>query len=240
MSATKGKRDEIVAAGVSLGCFIASAAHIVSQAQLAGNHPAIAGVHALGIDGLIYIGIRAMQRGNKLAGGAALAYGATISLIFNCASYEVFPLPRIVIAFTMPVAMVLGVLVVHGRDKDKDRGQDTGHVQGTRTRDRTKDKATRTHVLLDVQRESVPVSSDVHPVVHADVHPMSTPDTITGQVVPPVSTPAIERGPAPARWDVARATELITTTAMSNADIGADVGTSSKTIQRLRSKIKTP
>lgn len=216
----KGKRDEIVAGIVAGGAFIASAAHIITVAVESGNHPAIAAVHAIGIDGLIYIGIRAMQRGQRLSGGAALIYGAAVSLIFNAASYGAFAMPKIVIAFTMPVALLLAVLVVHG-----------SHTEDTDT----EDTATRTHVRLDVHRQSVPVSRPTAPVPTQVVHP--APATVSGEVVRPEPAKAITRKPHARQWDVEQATRMIMTTPLSNHEIAAQVGTSYKTIQRLRTKV---
>lgn len=218
---TKGKRDEIVAGIVAAGAFAASAAHIVAVATEAGNHILIAGVHAIGIDGLIYIGIRAMQRGQRLAGGLALIYGVVVSLIFNAASYGAFAMPKIVIAFTMPVALLLAVLVVHGSHAADSTDEDS---------------ATRTHVRLDIERESVPVRPAPRVVVPASVS-TPVPATVT-EVVRPAQRPAIERKPAAKAWDVAEATRLIEAGALSNHEIGAMVGTSYKTIQRLRANLK--
>lgn len=217
----KGKRDEIVAGVVAAGAFAASAAHIITVAAEAGNHVAIAGVHAIGIDGLIYIGIRAMQRGQRLAGGLALIYGVAVSLIFNAASYGAFAMPKIVIAFTMPVALLLAVLVVHGAHSADNEDEDN---------------ATRTHVRLDIERESVPVSRPA-PAVRATVVPATVATVVPATVTSPVR-PAIERKPAARGWDVDEATRLIEAGQLSNHEIGAQVGTSYKTIQRLRATIK--
>lgn len=107
-------RDEVVAGGVAASAFACSAMHIYSVALDAGNPWPIAVVHPLGLDGLIYIGIRAVQRGRRVTGWLGTAYGVVMSLAFNAASYAHVPLPTWVMALAMPAALVLAVLVVHG------------------------------------------------------------------------------------------------------------------------------
>lgn len=113
----KAKREELVAAGVALSAFTASAQHIFHVTAAAGNPDVVAALHPAGIDGLIYIGIRAMQRGNKKAGMFAIAYGAAYSLAFNAASYGGFQMPVWALAACMPLAMFAAFLIVHGGHK---------------------------------------------------------------------------------------------------------------------------
>ncbi len=113
----KAKRDEIVAGGVALSAFAASAQHIFHVTAAAGNPDLVAALHPAGIDGLIYIGIRAMQGGNKKAGAFAVAYGAAYSLAFNAASYGGFRMPVWALAACMPLAMFFAFLIVHGGHK---------------------------------------------------------------------------------------------------------------------------
>lgn len=107
-------RDEVVAGGVAASAFACSAMHIYSVALDAGNPMPIAIVHPLGLDGLIYIGIRAVQRGHRVTGWMGTIYGVGMSLAFNAASYADTDLPTWVMALAMPAALVLAVLVVHG------------------------------------------------------------------------------------------------------------------------------
>lgn len=111
----KTNRDTIVAGAVAAAAFASSAAHIFEVTEDAGNHWSVAAIHPLGIDGLIYIGIRAMQRGNRIAGASAIAYGAAYSLWFNAASYGDFQMPVWALAACMPLAMFFAFLIVHGR-----------------------------------------------------------------------------------------------------------------------------
>jgi hypothetical protein len=124
----KAKRDEIVAGGVALSAFAASAQHIFHVTQAAGNPDVVAALHPAGIDGLIYIGIRAMQQGNRWAGGLAIAYGAGYSLAFNAASYGGFRMPVWALAACMPLAMFLAFLIVHGGHKAAQAAVETVEV----------------------------------------------------------------------------------------------------------------
>lgn len=116
----KTSRDTIVAGAVAGAAFVSSAAHIFDVTQAAGNHWTVAAIHPLGIDGLIYIGIRAMQRGNLWAGSAAIFYGAAYSLAFNAASYGGFGMPVWALAACMPLAMFFAFLIVHGVEKPRE------------------------------------------------------------------------------------------------------------------------
>lgn len=124
----KAKRDELVAGGVALSAFAASAQHIFHVTAQAGNPDLVAALHPAGIDGLIYIGIRAMQQGNKKAGGLAIAYGAGYSLAFNAASYGGFVMPVWALAACMPLAMFLAFLIVHGGHKAVEAAKETVEV----------------------------------------------------------------------------------------------------------------
>lgn len=99
---------------MAASAFACSAMHIYSVALDAGNPWPIAVVHPLGLDGLIYIGIRAVQRGHRVTGWLGTIYGVGMSLAFNAASYADTDLPTWVMALAMPAALVLAVLVVHG------------------------------------------------------------------------------------------------------------------------------
>ena len=113
--ALKDKRDELVAGGVAISAFAASAQHIFHVTEAAGNPAIVAALHPAGIDGLIYIGIRAMQRGSKVSGGLAVAYGAGYSLAFNAFSYSTAAhMPVWALAACMPLAMFFAFLIVHG------------------------------------------------------------------------------------------------------------------------------
>lgn len=116
------KRDEMVAAGVAVAAFACSAAHIYSVAEAYGNHWTIAALHPLGIDGLIYVGLRNLKRA-PLAGWTAAAYGATMSLAFNAASYADVVLWWPVMAGAMPLAMLLAFVVIHAGNKTPERVQ---------------------------------------------------------------------------------------------------------------------
>ncbi|MBN1174543.1 MAG: hypothetical protein JXA67_20410 [Micromonosporaceae bacterium] len=95
--------------------FLASGGHIYQVAVDMGNHPVIAAVHAIGLDGLVYIGIGACIAGAWTKGVIAVAYGGLMSLAFNFASYSsTGVLPAWVIAASMPVSLTLAVLVGHG------------------------------------------------------------------------------------------------------------------------------
>jgi hypothetical protein len=97
---------------VVLSAFLASAGHIYHVAVTMGNSEPISAVHAVGVDGLVYIGIGAFRDGAKVRGGLAVLYGGAVSLAFNYAAYsKAGTLPAWIIAASMPIVLVLAVLV---------------------------------------------------------------------------------------------------------------------------------
>lgn len=105
-------RDQLVAGGVAIAAFACSATHIYTVAKASGNIAPIAAVHPIGLDGLIYIGMRAVSNGRRWQGWLATIYGVAMSLTFNAVSYAGVGMPAAVMAVAMPLALVLGVLVV--------------------------------------------------------------------------------------------------------------------------------
>lgn len=119
-------RDQLVAGGVAAAAFACSATHIYTVAKASGNAAIIAAVHPIGLDGLIYIGMRAVSSGRRWQGWLATTYGVAMSLTFNAVSYAHVSMPAAVMAVAMPLALVLGVLVVgHGQPVQVDTPVDT-------------------------------------------------------------------------------------------------------------------
>jgi hypothetical protein len=165
---------------VAGAAFLASAQHIYSVAHEAGNPAFIAAVHAIGIDGLILIGINALSTA-RAAAIISIAYGAIVSLIFNAASYGAFEMHPLALAVTMPVALVLAYVTMHASQRPKDTG----------------DKATETEVDVHVRRRTVPAP---RPTVQATAVPAyrPVPATVVPAEVVPAERPAIERAERPA------------------------------------------
>lgn len=98
--------------------FLASGGHVYQVALRMGNPWPIALVHAVGLDGLVYVGINACRTGGRsgwVRGIICVIYGGGMSLAFNAASYSSGgTLPAWVIAMSMPVSLVLAVVAGHG------------------------------------------------------------------------------------------------------------------------------
>lgn len=203
------KRDEIVAAGVALSAFAASAQHIFHVTAAAGNPDLVAALHPAGIDGLIYIGIRAMQRGDRRSGGFAVAYGAAYSLAFNAASYGGFVMPVWALAACMPLAMFFAFLIVHG-----------GHKKAPKTVER----------IVEVVKE-VQVLPKLLPI--APLQPIA-PVRIPSQPVPSAVAAASTRQAA---WDVEKAVAMILA-GNTSPEILEVVDVHAKTLQRTRRVVK--
>lgn len=99
------------AAGVVAGAsFIASAGHIVTVVHET-NLLAFSLVYPIGIDGLLYVGIRAVQTGRRFAGILAILVGAFFSLAFNADAEGALIMPRLMIASSMPLCMVVAFVI---------------------------------------------------------------------------------------------------------------------------------
>jgi hypothetical protein len=229
-------RDKFVAGGVAGAAFACSATHIFSVALASGNPAFIAGVHPIGLDGLIYIGMRAVSNGRRWQGWLATIYGVAMSLTFNVVSYAHVSMPPAVMAMAMPLALVLGVLVIGHGHEDKTAPVD-----------------------MDTEAVSTPVvhaavSEPVSGFALSDVLPaavVSSPSTFrVPAVAAPVFVPQLDAKPAaprPARGkvDEAEAKELVMAAleagVMKLGEVDALLGgyyeTHPRTIRRLRERL---
>jgi hypothetical protein len=205
----RAKREEIVAAGVALSAFAASAQHIFHVTEQAGNPALVAALHPAGIDGLIYIGIRAMQRGNRRAGGFAIAYGAAYSLAFNAASYGGFVMPVWALAACMPLAMFAAFLIVHG-----------GHAA-----------APAVQVVTETVERVVEVLPQLLPIAPFQPHPVPSQEESAAPLPLPKSVAAADRRVA--RWDVEKAVAMILD-GRTDAEIMDVVAVTEKPLQRTK------
>lgn len=208
----------LTASVVAGAAFLASAQHIYSVAHEAGNPAFIAAVHAIGIDGLILIGINALGTA-RAAAIISIAYGAVVSLIFNAASYGAFEMHPLALAVTMPVALVLAYVTMHASQRPAGSGQD---------------KATETAVDVSVRRRTVPAERPIHAATSVPAQRPTVPATVVqpAEVVPavrPAERPAIERAERPAAgrgWsetERATAERLISAGGMSDMAMAREV-----------------
>lgn len=224
-------RDQLVAGGVAGAAFVCSATHIYGVAVDSGNPWYVAAVHPLGLDGLVYIGMRAVANGRKV-GWLATAYGVGMSLAFNAVSYAAVAMPTWVIAMSMPIALILGVLVVHGDSGHGHEAVDTDTVDTP--------EPVRGHVVqatVDTMDSIVTVDT----VEDWMAGLSSRVDTDTPSVLPvpvvspePVSRPRPARVSAPSELDndVAEAVAAGTVTPALKAELAAKHGVSTKTVSR--------
>lgn len=242
----KIKRDELVAGGVALAAFLSSAQHIYAVCALAGNPGLVAAIHPLGIDGLVYIGIRAMQRGNKGAGASAIAYGALYSLAFNAASYGAFPMPTWALAACMPLAMVFAFLIVHGGHGKivEPIEEEARVVEVIRTVERIVevDVEVPVEVIRTVEKivevdvpTYVPVPSRTRPAPASPSNPGQSVPSLDVDVKPRTRPRDVDvdatRAGRTAAWDVEKAVALLDE-GRTHQEIGDAVGISFKPIQR--------
>jgi len=111
-------KSEAIAGIVAGAAFIASAGHIMTVVSES-NPWWISPVYPIGIDGLIYVGIRSVQSGRRFAGLVALLIGAFYSLAFNLDAEGAVAMDARLIASSMPVCMFASFLIeATGRTKD--------------------------------------------------------------------------------------------------------------------------
>ncbi len=209
------------AAGVVTGAaFIASAAHIVAVVDET-NWIGFALAYPIGIDGLIFVGIKALQERRVKAGLMAVLIGAVYSLLFNADAEQALKMDPLLIAASMPVCLFASFVIVH-----------TGH-------------RVVEHVCPEPERVEVPGPERV---VYVDREVPAS-----GRVVPVegrsgtrfVRAPEVPASPAPVRtrvpvsrgsvsWDVDLAVKLMAEGTRTDTEIGSQVGTGYKMIQRAR------
>jgi hypothetical protein len=103
-------RSETAAAIVAGASFIASAGHIVTVVNESNPLP-LSLVYPIGIDGLIYVGIRALQSKRPVAGSFALLIGGFYSLAFNAHAEGALTMSRLLIAASMPICMMVAFVI---------------------------------------------------------------------------------------------------------------------------------
>lgn len=213
--------NTLVAGGVAGAAFLSSASHIFQVAKEAGNWEPIAALHAVGIDGLIFVGLRNIKT-HPVAGWLATGFGVVVSLGYNLASYGkggMQPM-ELLLALTMPVAMLLGFVVIHATHR-RDKAKDTDPVVPA--------KATPRRVPVS-QGQPVNVPPPRVPV------PAVVPAVVPAPVVPPAIEGTVTRGPKD--WDKDKARTLLAE-GRPRKEIAELCGVSRKSIDRLADSLST-
>lgn len=206
-------KDEAVAGTVAGAAFVASAEHIVRVVATAGSSQWTALVYPVGIDGLIYVGISAMQRGKRGAGFVAITIGAAYSLAFNGQALGAFHMPRWLIAASMPVCMLAAFLIVHAGRKHSEPAGPVAVPEPAPA----------------VVAAPVPVQREPETVPDADVAIVREAEHIVRDA--DARTRTVRR----TAWDVDEAVRLIVSSPdATDADVAAKVGASAKSVQRTR------
>lgn len=196
-------RDRLVAGAVAGAAFIASAAHIVSVVGET-NHIIFALAYPLGIDGLIYIGIRAAQSGRRWAGFFGILVGAVYSMLFNADAEGAIEMHRMLVAISMPVSMLVSFGIVHGNHGKKAPVEPVERI------------------VEKVVQVEVPVLPELLPIV---------PFQPTVQTVRNASVPTGQGRKV--TWDVEKAISLMDE-GRTNDEIASVLGVGVKSLQRTR------
>jgi hypothetical protein len=196
-------KSETAAAIVAGAAFIASAGHIITVVNES-NPWFVTPAYPIGIDGLIFVGIRAMQTGRKLAGTIALLIGAAYSLAFNAHAEGAITMSRFAIAASMPVCMFAAFLI---------------EALGRKVEEVEPIVEIREVIVEKVVEKIVEVPVEVVKIVKTDRTdgPART-NSGAGRI---------------AAWDVEKAVRLIAD-GRTNEDVAEAVGTNAKAIQRTR------
>lgn len=204
------------AAGIVAGAaFIASAGHIVSVVDET-NPIWFALAYPIGIDGLIYVGIRAMQTQRFISGGIALLIGAIYSLAFNGHAEGAFTMPALMIASSMPVAMFAAFLI---------------EATGEKTPEPIEEPKTVAPTLL-------PIAPFVPKPVRVQATVTKTAKAVETKPETKALTDGRKTGGRVASWDVEKAVALLMD-GRTNDEVASMVGTNAKAVQRTRRVLKT-
>lgn len=212
-------KSEYVPTMVTAAAFTASAAHIVTVVNET-NPLLVAFAYPLGIDGLIYVGIDAMQKGRKAVGAVALLIGSAYSLLFNAQAEKALEMPKLLIAASMPVCLFASFLIAY-----------TGKAAKV---------AEVVERIVEVEKlVEVPVEKIVReyptllPIAPPAAKPAPRKPAAPRQPKPTSSEVETKTAGRSISWDVAEAVRLMDE-GRTNDEVGTKVGTAPKQIQRAR------
>jgi hypothetical protein len=229
-------KSETAAAIVSGASFIASAGHIVKVVDET-NPLFLSLVYPIGIDGLIYVGIRALQAGRVFAGMAAIAMGGFYSLAFNAHAEQAFHMSRLLVAASMPACMMVAMAIEATGRKAKKIEVPVPAPIATPAPVAVPAIAVQTRSITWVgagARYTLPIVSAKAPA------PVRVKATVPAAPAAPrakaITATASTRGRV-ATWDVEKAVRLITD-GRTNAEVAETVGTNEKAVQRTRRSVR--
>lgn len=222
-----------VAAIVAGAAFLASAGHIVSVVRET-DHLIFALAYPIGIDGLIYVGIKAMTDRRFGSGLLALVIGTFFSLAFNFDATGAVDVHPLVIAASMPVCLLAAVVIEHFGKKAEEPAPAAAPIAVPAAPIPAPLPAPKPIAWVAAgARWTLPIVPLAAP---APIKVRATVNRVRPVSAPP-ARPAIEDGSTTggraAKWDVETAVRLLGTDA-SNASIASEVGTNEKAIQRTR------
>lgn len=216
-------KSEYVPGMVTAAAFTASAAHIVSVVDQT-NPLLVAFAYPLGIDGLIYVGIDAMQKGRKAVGTVALLVGSLYSLLFNADAENALTMHPLLIAASMPVCLFASFLIAYTGRKPVEPEVRIVEVE--------KVVEVPVEVRVEVPVEKIvreyPTLLPIAPPAKkaAPRRPRPTPKATSSEVETKTAGRSIG-------WDIAEAVRLMDE-GKTNDEVGSKVGVASKQIQRSR------
>jgi hypothetical protein len=220
--------------------FLASAGHIVSV--VSETNPLIfALAYPIGIDGLLYVGMKALKERRIWVGLFALLIGTFFSLAFNFHAENAVEVPRIVIAASMPICLLAAFVIEHiGRKTIEIPAPAAAPVlipaAAPVALPSVRWVAAGARWTLPIVPLSAPAPAPIK--VRASVRrPAAKP--IEGRTDAPALTDGRTDGRTvrPAAWDVEKAVRLIAD-GRTNEDVAAAAGTNTKAIQRTKRAIK--
>ncbi len=229
-------RSETAAAVVAGASFIASAGHIVKVVAET-NALLLALVYPVGIDGLIYVGIRALQSGRRVAGTFALLIGGFYSLAFNAHAEGALHMPKLLIAASMPVCMMVAFVIEATGRKAEPVEEPAAPAAPIETEwDRMQERVEmrlRAEHALHVEEMKAEFAAKFEALRPVEAAPVSA------AVVAPASRPAItdgrKAGGRVETRDVEQAVEIMRDEdGRTNEEIASIVGTNAKAVQRPR------
>ncbi len=218
---------------VAGAAFLASAGHIVSVVDET-NHLIFALAYPIGIDGLLYVGMKAMKEKRFGVGTLALVIGTFFSLAFNFHAEGAVVVPRIIIAASMPVCLLAAFVIEHIGRKDAEPVEIPAAVPVTAPAAPVAIPAPAIRWVAAGARWTLPIIPLSAPApIRAKASVARKPRTVAA----PAARPAIEDGSTKAgraaAWDVEKAVRLLAD-GRTNEDVAEAVGTNAKAIQRTK------
>jgi hypothetical protein len=225
---------------VTAASFAASAAHIVTVVAETNPVP-VAAMFPIGIDVLMFVGIRALQNRRWFSGSVALIVGASYSFLFNADAENAIKMSPYLIAAAMPICFLASILIESTAKKAEQVEEPVQAVATVPTQTEFERMNERVETRLRAEHAlTMETMKAEFEAKFAAIDAKPEPVKVRAEVTKPEPVKAITSkaaGTRAASWDVEKAIVLLAD-GRTNEEIAETVGTNAKAVQRTRRAVR--